>query len=321
MPLSLRSALPILLSSSIALEASAYPKPGNTHRLSSIEGLPYEAFLITSSLTTEWFIKGVRRGLKGLDKARVVFGDLIYGIVSSTISLTGTNTCLGSATLLTPLSVALGLSLRSKCLDMECIVKNTGLVLSKTTVHDTLYFYKAVRCAKPSHLKISDETGGLVNVWSRDYAKRIIDANLKLIDVFEKSSRVEIVHDELINRYPRSREAAERLRIRFETHRDWNRAVVETYLYLLSENTDTLIARKFGMDQAYYVREKAREVYEQVIYKSSEWLRIVSKLDEEFKLKKLNPGSIADLTVSTIALYLIKEFLLKKNLFISLYKH
>ncbi|MEM4777342.1 MAG: triphosphoribosyl-dephospho-CoA synthase, partial [Desulfurococcaceae archaeon] len=68
------------------------------------------------------------------------------------------------------------------------------------------------------------------------------------------------------------------------------------------------------------VREKAREVYEQVIYKSSEWLRIVNKLDEEFKLKKLNPGSIADLTVSTIALYLIKEFLLKKNLFISLSK-
>lgn len=306
------STIPALLSLSILLEASAYPKPGNTHRLSNIESTPYEAFLATGCLSTRWFTKGYKRGFKKL--SRVVFGDVIYGLVRDVMEATATNTCLGSATLLAPLSVSIGLSIKRKCVDINCFTNNVSEVLEKTTIYDTIYFYKAVRVANPSHLKETDKTNGVVNVWSRSYVKDIVDSRIKLVEVFKYSASREVVHDEVLGKYKRSKEALVYLQNRLEHHGDWNRGVVETYLYLLSNYIDTLIARKHGVDQAYYVKERAGEVLEQVIYRPTDWLNVVFKFDDELKVKKLNPGSIADLTVSTVALHLLKKYIEKRRI-------
>ncbi|MEM0342145.1 MAG: triphosphoribosyl-dephospho-CoA synthase, partial [Desulfurococcus sp.] len=95
------------LSLALILEASAWPKPGNVHRLRDRPDLRYEAFLATGVMAYSYFRKGIKRGLKGWRS--IVLGDLIYGLVSDSMRKTpSSNTCLGSSTLLIPLSLGLG---------------------------------------------------------------------------------------------------------------------------------------------------------------------------------------------------------------------
>ncbi|MEM4433887.1 MAG: triphosphoribosyl-dephospho-CoA synthase [Thermosphaera sp.] len=305
------------LSLAFALEASGYPKPGNVDRLHDLPGLSYEAFLVTSIVSLKYLEKGVRRGVKGWGS--VVFGDLVYGIVSDSMRKSGSsNTCLGSSLLLAPLSVAIGLCLRHGEETLDCFLKMVGEVLSASTIEDSIEFYRAVREAKPSYIKPSDETGDYVNVWDHDFKKKLKAKRHRLKDVLEFSSSHDIVSHELVNGYPRSINALRFIFERFNAHKNWNRAVVETYLYLLSRDHDTVIAREHGFEVAARVRDLAGKIIIKVLVAGqTDWAGIVGSLDSEIRKMKVNPASIADLVVSSIALYTV-DSLTKHNRFLNL---
>ncbi len=293
-----------LLSLSLLLEPSAYPKPGNVHRTKDLPGLKYEDFLVTGITAYKWLYRGVKRGFRGFSK--IVFGDLIYHALKDVLTITRrSNTCLGSMLLLAPLSVAVGKLLKNRYeVTADIIVREVCRILPKTTVYDSIYFYRAVRLAAPRYVKPKDQTDDYVNVWDPAYRKKLVEKTYSLYEILEYSAKRDIVAHELIHGYPRSLEAKRFLEKRLNKHYDWNRAIVETYLKLLSQNQDTVIKRLYGEQVAKHVSWKAKETLEEIQDKEN-WVEPVEELDNELRRRAINPASIADLVVSTIALYLI----------------
>ncbi|MEM4533117.1 MAG: triphosphoribosyl-dephospho-CoA synthase, partial [Desulfurococcaceae archaeon] len=220
------------------------------------------------------------------------------------------NDCLGSLTLLIPLSVNIGYCVKSNNVDLNCF-RNTQYLLDSTTIYDSIFFYKAIRLTKPSHLK-PIESSEFVDVWSWRYVKELMERNQRLIDVLKYSSRIEIVHDELLSNYSRSIDALGVLKNCLLDKRDWNDCVVYTYIYLLSKHIDTLIVRKHGLETARYVMERARDILRE--FGSDRWFSELDFFDSELRNRGINPGSIADLVSSTISLYLIEKYLSEDKL-------
>ncbi|MEM4558254.1 MAG: triphosphoribosyl-dephospho-CoA synthase [Desulfurococcaceae archaeon] len=303
------------LSLAFILEASGYPKPGNVHRLLDRRALRYEAFLATGVLAYKYMRKGLRRGLRG-EFREVVLGDLVYGLVRDVVvSLKSSNTCLGSSLLLSLMSVSIGQSLRYGLSDLASLSFFAREVLRKTTVSDTIYYYRAIRKASPSYLKKTDYTGEYVNVWDPTYKKKLLERNHKLVDVLEYSSKFDVVADEALSGFKRGLEAEEFLRKRFKEHFDLNRAIVETYLYLLSKYVDTVVYLKHGSSVASSIMENAERVLDLVISrKNNEWMIHVKKFDDELQSRNINPGAIADLTAEAIALYMIRNIVEENRL-------
>ncbi len=305
--------IPYLFSSALALEPSAYPKPGNVHRLADFPPrLYYEDFIITSSISSKWLVRAFKRGKRGWKKT--VFGDLIYGLVRDIHLLLNTNTCLGSSLLLIPLVMGISRSIIYGKNDLRYIIEETISIVKNTTVYDTIYFYKAVRLTSPSYIKKSDNVGEYVNVWSKSYRRELLMKKHTLYQVLVYSSERDIVSDELVNGYPRSLDALQFLEGRLYRHRNWNRGVVETYLYLLCNNIDTMVMRTHNREVAEtisgYACKLLDKIDEEHLYDE------LLELDKMLRKKDINPGSIADIIVSTIALYLYKRvYIDKKKLF------
>ncbi|MCY0867852.1 MAG: triphosphoribosyl-dephospho-CoA synthase [Desulfurococcus sp.] len=295
------------LALSMILEASAWPKPGNVHRFRDNPDLRYEYFLATGIVAYRYFRRGILRGLKGWRS--VVFGDLVYRLVSDVMeSIPSSNTCLGSSMLLIPLSIGVGRCISSGKEDVSCFTREALEAVKATSVGDSVYYYKAVRKAAPSYLKPTDDTGSYVNVWDPEYARKLQARGDRLIDVLEYSSRIDVVAKELVEGYKRSLKASEFLRSRFNSHGDWNRAVVETYLHLLSENTDTVVLLKHGVEVAGFVKNTARIIMGGVLRSWGEdWVTPVAEFDEKLHERGVNPGSIADLTATAIALFMLEN--------------
>lgn len=301
---------PYLLSLALILEVSAYPKPGNIHRFYLNSNNLYERFLASSHLSIKWFIKSYKRGLRGWGK--VIIGDLIYYSCKDIVKYIGRNDHLGAFTLLIPLSVNIGYCVRKGLERIDCFT-NIGELLESTTVYDSVFFYRAIRITKPSHLKPL-ETSEYVDVWSRRYVRELFEKNHRLIDVFKYSSSVEIVHNELLSNYTRSLDALNELERCLSRTSSWNECIVYIYIYLLSKYIDTLVVRKHSLETAEYVAKRASVILGE--FGSGNWFRDLGALDRELKAKSINPGSIADIVASTIGLYLVERYAEREYLLI-----
>ncbi|MCS7127682.1 MAG: triphosphoribosyl-dephospho-CoA synthase [Sulfolobales archaeon] len=293
-----------LISSSISLEVSAYPKPGNVHRLSDHVDKFFEDFVVASHVAHGWIRRGVLRGYRD-SYSKYLVGDIIYGMVKESMEVTGSsNTILGIAILLSPLSIALGKCLKEGVVRASRITSVARDVLEKnSTTLDSIALYRAIRHASPSYIRRSDKTSGPPNVWSKDYRRKILEGNYRLWEVLVASSSVDVVSKEVVEGYPRSLKAASYLNDRLNTHGNWNRAVVEAYLFILSKDIDTLVFRKHGARVAEEVGERAGEILYEVEKAGEEWFKQVIELDKDLRAKGINPGSAADITAATIALH------------------
>jgi triphosphoribosyl-dephospho-CoA synthase len=302
------------LALALILEASGYPKPGNVHRTRDYVDLKYEAFLATGIYALKYLEKGVKRGVH--PPRRLLIGDLVYGLVRDVVDKArSSNTCLGSSLLLSLLSVSIGRMVSSGLIDLNELESIGASIIRQTTVYDAVYYYKAIRKAKPSYLKPSDETGEYVNVWDKAYIRKLLEKKHTLYYVLSYSSRFDIVADDALNGFKRGYQGERFLRGRIETHGDLNRAIVETYLYLLSENRDTIVFLKHGGEAAREASIKARRVLDEIIgLDDASWVHRVWQLDQEFYEKKINPGSIADIVAEAIGLYLLRNTIEKGTL-------
>ncbi len=307
-----------LISLSIALEASAYPKPGNVHRLSSRSDLLYEDFIATSIAVNKWITYAIVRGYNN-DYTRNTIGDIVYYGLRDSMKLTGGgNTCLGSLLLLSPLALSVGRLLKEQGAEnpvvdtVDLAEWATRLVSGYSTVEDSVMFYSAVRLASPSYIRREDDTGDLPNVWDEDYEEKLVSKGITLWRILLESSRRDMVSDEIVKGYKRSLKAKELIKEFFRETGDWNLSVVKAFIYILAENPDTLIQRKHGPGEAYYVMMRAKEIRELIMDDNPKWIREVEELDKELSSRGINPGSTADIITSSIALYLLEK---KENIF------
>ena len=297
----------------VLLEVSSYPKPGNVHRTSDFKETKYEHFLASSVALAPYFEYAAKRGnlvsngkIK-VDKVRIgkIIKDATYNM--NKWQRDG-NTLLGTAILLAPLAVAAGMTLgKNRSFSLPCLRQNAKMIVESTTPVDAVALYDAILVSKP---------GGLGKVPKLDVMdpksrRRILEDQVTLFNVFEIASGYDSIASEWVNNYPITFDLAHPYFTgQLKEADDLNVATVNTFLKILSEVPDTLIARKAGLDKAKEVSVQAKETLEAGGMATPEGRRHLSKLDSKLRdaTHKLNPGTTADITAAVLAINILSGY-------------
>ena len=310
----------------LLLEVSAYPKPGNVHRLKDFLDTRYEHFL-ASSIAIGYYtqmaaIRGmkIREGSIGYHDAEI--GKLIKLAVKNILRWhKGGNTHFGALTLFIPLSVALGVSLSNNLsLDLETLKTEFDNVVKATTVNDALEFYKAIFLVRPGGL---GRVTGYPDIYDRRSLDIIRRENMTLYNLMKISSEWDMVAHEFVNKLKISIDDGYPYIIKiYKETKDVNIALVHAFLYLLSRHPDTLVAKKvglkyssdprealkIGMKESLSLSNKAGYILKLGGLLSQKGKKELYKLDDELAVRNLNPGSTADILATSIYIALIKGF-------------
>jgi len=291
------------------LEVSAYPKPGNVHRAADFEETRYEHFLASAIGVGPDFREAVRRGLllgsERIQGSQVGIGAVIRDAVVDIAKWQhGGNTSLGSIVLLMPIAVAAGSVSRKGMFTIDDLRAWIKTVTDNTASEDTLALYESIDIAKPGGLGDAP----LFDVKKTETKDIITSKNVTILDVFKVASTYDSVASEWVNNYhitfdvgyPYFNEQMGRFK-------DINVATVHTFLKILSEVPDTLIARKVGEEKAKEVSLKANRVLRNGGLVSTEGKRMLGEFDSSLRTPnhKFNPGTTADLVTAVLAVALL----------------
>lgn len=291
------------------LEVSAYPKPGNVHRTRDHPNTRYEHFLAGGVAMGESMrslaIQGLRAEQGSIKWNEITLGSYIHrAVTDSTNWQKGGNVNLGIILLFAPLSAAAGASLSGDAIKMDKLRDKTRQVIKNSTSEDAVSVYRAIRSTmSPATLGRSEK----LDVLDERSIEEIRREGYNLYDVFALGSEQDIICREYVTGYSVCFDAGySYLKMALEND-DLNTAIVNTFLYILSENPDTLIQRKTNPDKAQLVSNKASEIMINGGVNTQIGMKLIKELDEELQSAEgsLNPGSTADLTATSIFLTLL----------------
>lgn len=296
----------------VLLEVSAYPKPGNVHRTADFKETRYEHFLASAVALTPIFRKASQRGVwasqRKIGSHELEVGRLIKNAVEQVKAWqSGGNTLLGTIILLTPIAAAAGITLSKKPFSVSELRKNVRLVVESTTPMDAVNVYDAISIAEPGGLGKAPELD-LTDPTSRE---RILKERISLFEVFEISSPWDTVSSEWVNSYPVTFNLGyPYFTTTLKETKDINKATVHTFLKILSEVPDTLIARKQGVAKAEEVSVLAKEALESGALTTKEGREKVFELDKKLRdaEHRLNPGTTADLVAAVLAVAILDGY-------------
>ena len=287
-------------------EVSAYPKPGNVHRTRDYPDTRYEHFLASAVACRPSFEMAARKGsliaMRKLSPEDARIGSEIRDAALSSIhSQRGGNTSLGTLTLLVPLAVAAGMTFRKKRRSLPYLRTNLRRVLRSTTAADTVAFYEAAAKSKPGGLGKAPQ----LDLTDPSSKTRILRDKVSLLEVFRIAADWDAVCREWTTDYSITFDLGyPHLKRELSKMDDINGATVNTYLRILSENPDTLIARKAGARKASWVSNRAKKALRLGGAKTIAGRNAIEGLDDDLGIdgNLLNPGTTADLTASVVAL-------------------
>jgi triphosphoribosyl-dephospho-CoA synthase len=290
----------------IILEVTA-EKPGNVNLTSSFEETTCQHFLASAIAAGPTFQQAASRGQQVLD-GQLGVGELGLGQLIKTCVCDvnawqrGGNTILGTIMLLVPIAAAAGMTPEKKnfSLDLSGMRKNLDLAVRATSAWDSVHLYEAVDIASPSGLNKSAE----LDVTDPASKERLIRDNVSLFEVFKIGAGYDDVANEWVNNYPVTFDLAHPyLNTQLKT-KPLNTAVVHTFLKILSERSDTFIARKVGKEKASEVSADAKAVLMLGGLETKKGKLCLVEFDKKLRLtqNKCNPGTTADLTASALAL-------------------
>jgi triphosphoribosyl-dephospho-CoA synthase len=297
----------------ILLEINA-PKPGNVHRNANFHGTNYEHFL-TSVVAVAPFFKGAAlQGIKVAEGKINAFDVHIGRIIKDAVERVnawqhGGNTLLGTMILLSPIAVAAGKTLRENknTFDLQKLRKDIKVVVTATTPEDAVALYKAIDIAKPGGLNKASK----FDATKASSKQELLETRTTLFDVFKISAEYDSVSNEWTNNYSTVFDTSlPFLKKELETKNSINDAVVHTFLKILAENPDTLIARKVGGEKAKEISKQAKQILQLGGVKTKEGKDALAKFDENLRdsENKLNPGTTADLITATLALHILSGY-------------
>jgi len=316
MPFKMPKGIPAYVSGclqlAILLEVSAYPKPGNVHRTADFEGTRYEHFLASTVAVAPSFGHAAEQGIRVSDQNlslnEVAVGKIIKDAVRDMVSRQrGGNTLLGSIILLTPMAVSAGMTLAQGKFSITRLRRNLRSVVESTTAEDAVNLYDAINIAQPGGLGKAPKLD-VTDVASR---QRILDEHVSLYDVFKISAPWDAISSEWVNNYQITFSIGYPfLTKQLEEMRDPNTATVHTFLKILSEVPDTLIARKVGLDRANEIATQAQIVLETGGLTTPKGRKNLQKFDQKLRdpAHRLNPGTTADLTSAALALVILNGY-------------
>ena len=292
------------------LEVSAYPKPGNVHRTSNFSNTSFEHFLsggvaIGESMKT-LAIRGYLAEEGRLNWSEISLGEYIQKAVRDSHEWQkGGNVNLGIVLLIAPISAAAGATLSKKdSIELKTLRRYIQRVLEESTPEDVISVYKTIgESMSQKNLGSTKE----LDILDEDSQSRIRKEGMNLIEVFRFSADRDMICSEYSSGYKTIFEVGyPYLKRKLETETT-NIAIVDTFLYLLSRNPDSLIIRKSGIVKAREVSSKAGQVLETGGLSTIEGNIRVHDLDRMLQQEKgaLNPGTTADLVAATIFLALL----------------
>jgi triphosphoribosyl-dephospho-CoA synthase len=266
------------------LEVSA-GKPGNVSIYREFRDTSFLDFVLSAEAIAPVMQRAAQQSV----------GDTVLEAVRATWQVVQTNTNLGIVLLLAPLARASGQgSLRERL----------RLVLEELTVEDARKTYAAIRMASPGGLKavnqgdVNDHNGEGMNLREAMFLARERDTIAReYVTSFELT--FSLGYPALVEHYRTSGWILE--------------AIVQAYLIILSQVPDTLIARKNGMMTAEKVSRQAREVLAAGGIYTETGKKKIRELDESLRVRGnlLNPGTTADLIVSSLFVALLAGELLE----------
>jgi triphosphoribosyl-dephospho-CoA synthase len=262
------------LAASIAciLEATAR-KPGNVHRTADFAGdAHYLDFLLSAAAISNVFA----------NPAESSVGEIILKGVTQTRSVVSTNTNLGILLLMAPLA---------KISDGAPVRTTLNTILEQLTVEDARVAYRAIQRANP---------GGLNQASEQDIRD---EPTVTLLEAMKLAADRDLIARQyatgFVDLFEISLPAlAAGLEHRWEWHGlflepSLENAIIFSYLTLLSERPDTLIARKRGTTIAEESARRAAEALKSCnLTDFDRWLRA----DGHAR----NPGASADLMSATL---------------------
>ncbi len=248
------------------------PKPGNVHRGADFEDLSFMDFVVSAVIAGETLSRASLQGV----------GRTIRDAVLQTQAVVGRNTNLGIVLLLGPLA-AVPLE--------EPLRPGVRRVLASLTAEDARLIYEAIRSAGSTAL-------GQVPQW--DVAG---PAPERLLDAMQLAAERDLV----------ARQYATDYYVVFEQGTPWllealnrgwslTQAVVHTYLRLLAEYPDSLIARKGGDELAAKISHRAAQVLAAGYPGDEVYERHVADFDFFLRCDthRRNPGTTADLIAAVL---------------------
>ena len=299
---------------SLLLEVSSTPKAGNVDRDHDHSDLKFQHFLFSGVASLEAF-RMVEEG-EGIGKG-------VYTAVKRSVELCKRNVHFGAFLLLVPLvkaSSSLSRSLASPAPSSlrvstpnfsalsthaipsstpstpthtrEEVAKRALKLLGESGVEDSIFILRAFR---ESGARVADVERGNLKTASEEWLER---EGVNLLEWMKMGKKENVIASELVEGYRLSLEGARAIEDRLRSGFSLNDSIVYAYHYLLSKCVDPLIAAKFGREVAEEVREMARRAVSKEDFK---------ELDEKLISLSINPGSVADLTASSIYLCLVES--------------
>lgn len=281
------------------LETSAFPKPGNVHPLRNYSDLRYEHMLLAGAGIGKGAYEAAEKGSKNL-------GKIILDTTRYCNELqSGINPNFGIILMLIPLCMSAG---KLEKFGRKKLRTELGKVLRSCTPLDTRYLVQAI---KESHAITTVEGRkyeGKYDIFSPKINDIIIQEKLTPLKLFEFSKKYDRLAEEWVSSYGIVFSHLDF----FESEKKYgtNTAIVDTFLKILSEYPDTLIARKAGHEKALEISDKARGILKlggmrtekgrDNIFEMDRWLA-----EEE---NELNPGTTADLIASILFIELLSGF-------------
>ena len=248
-------------------------KPGNVHRFANLPGVNFIEFVLSATAIAEPLDRAATTGV----------GQAVLGAIEATRRVVSTNTNLGIVLLLAPLAAVA---------DCANLAEGVEAVLAATTVDDARDVYHAIRLANP---------GGLGDAADQDVAR---EPTISLRDVMGLAADRDSIARQYANGYQQVfREALPAFCLALDAGFPVETAIIFSYIKLLAQHPDTLIARKYGSAPAREVSRRAVDLLGAGWPIERETHRAFEAFDSWLRhpANRFNPGTTADLV--TAALY------------------
>jgi len=277
------SELSTLTTLACLIEAGA-PKPGNVSPGRPFRDMGYEDFLASAVAI------GPELGMAGERS----LGATILAAIRATRRWTPANTNLGIVLLFAPVARAArrpgfpGTDLRSV----------VAAELRETTGEDARLTYAAIREAGP---------GGLGHAGAEDVAG---EPTVSLREAMGLARDRDLIAREYVTDYALTFEVgATAARAARVDGLEWSDVTVETFLRLLAQEPDSLIARKLGRPMAEQIRRQAEQVVAAGGVRTPKGRTALTEFDGGLRdaQNTRNPGTTADLTAAAILVTLVED--------------
>ncbi|MGD8544730.1 MAG: triphosphoribosyl-dephospho-CoA synthase [Candidatus Bathyarchaeota archaeon] len=296
----------------ILLEASCN-KPGNVNRTTNYEDTRYEHFLASAVASAPSFKSAAQKGVE-ISLGEIEAGEISLGRIIKDCVLNirawhhGGNTLLGTVILLSPIAVAAGAVRTRKgnynISDLRRWIKN---IVESTTPQDAVDLYTAISITEPGGLGSVPE----LDVEDPNSIARILDEGITLYDTFKIASDYDSICSEWTSNYTITFDIAfPNIEREISEKGDLNSAIIYTFLKVLSEHPDTLIARKAGKVRSNEVSSMAKDVLSSGGFETLDGKKRLRKFD--LKLRKfgslMNPGTTADIISAALSVTILNGY-------------